>query len=108
MRLAETYQREITKELTNGYIDALGDLTEFEVMIGFTAAMRRPSKYMPNPGEIREALALAKEKIPSVPSTHGGCPHCGGSGFKTITHPKAKEDPAWSHYKIAVQCNHEA
>jgi len=92
--------------MLQGYIDALGDLTELEVAIGFTAAMRRASKFMPNPGEIREALNAAKEKVPTALSDYGKCEECGGTGFKTIPHPKAAEDPAWAHYKIAVRCNH--
>jgi hypothetical protein len=108
IRLCETYQKELTPEMLRGYIDALADLTELEVEIAFVAAMRRANKFMPNPGEIREALVAAKEKIPAAPSGHAQCSECDGTGFKLVPHPKASEEALWKDAKIAQRCNHEA
>jgi len=92
--------------MLQGFIDALGDLTELEIEIGFIAAARRAGEYMPNPGDIRNALAATKEKMPPVKSAHSKCELCGGTGFKMVPHPLAKEDAAWQLATVAVRCEH--
>jgi hypothetical protein len=107
IRLAETYQRQITPEMVRGYIEGLGDLSDIEVEIAFTAAIRQGGRFMPNPGEIREALQSVKEKQPAQASAHAKCADCGGTGFKTIPHPRAHEDQRWKNATVAVRCEHE-
>ena len=108
IRLCEVYQKDLTPEMLQGFIDALGDLTEMQVSIAFIEAMRRGGKFMPNPGELRDALASATEKLPARKSENGECPDCGGTGYKTIADPRASEAPQWAHYKVAVPCKHVA
>jgi hypothetical protein len=107
MLLAETYRKDITPEMTQGYLEALGDLSELEVEIAFVEASKR-YKFFPNPAEIREALNLARDKFPAkLSAAVGTCGLCHGTGFKSVAHPKAHEDPAWANATIAVRCNHE-
>jgi len=106
IRLCETYQRDLTPEMLRGYIDALGDLSEIEVAIGFVTAMRRAGKFMPNPGEIRDALVASKDKQPMQKQPVIECSECGGTGYKLIPHPKTDDLPLGRDYKIAVRCTH--
>jgi hypothetical protein len=106
IRLCEAYQRDLTPEMLQGYIDALGDLNEFQVSIAFVTAMRRGLKFMPNAGEIRESLQIATEKLPPQKNENTACPDCHGSGWKTVPHPRAGEDDSWKHYTQAVPCIH--
>lgn len=105
MLLSETYQRPLTAEMVSGYVEALGDLSEIEVQIGFSGAMRR-SKFMPNPAEIREALAAAKDKSPTRPAeANQRCKTCDGTGFKTIPATDRKTGEELPGYKYATKCD---
>ena len=107
-RLAETYQRPLTVEQVNGYIEALGDLSELEVEIGFVEATQK-CKFFPNPAEVRNAAEAAKERTREArPTTFpvNVCARCGGTGFEVVPHPLQSENEAWKTATVAIRCKH--
>ena len=82
-RYCEVFRKEMTQNLFEAYRDCLYDLTEPELELGFTEALRR-SRFFPNPGDVRDALDVALERMPRRRESDPECKICAGNGWKIV------------------------
>lgn len=94
LQLAETYQRQMTREMVLGYVEALDDFTPNEIDLAFREAVKR-CKFFPNPAEIRECLNVALERMPRTREAVNDCKLCEGMGWRVVEK---------NGRKFAVQC----
>lgn len=80
LRFCALHRRELPPIL-DLYCEALEDLTPREVQLGFQEVAKR-SKFFPTPKDIREALEVALERMPSRRLAKDDCQKCGGTGWE--------------------------
>lgn len=85
-----------TPELVDVYWEALADLTEAELRLGFLECTKR-LEYFPKPAEIRQHMDHALERMPRPVNPNENCPECHGGGWKIVERKERR---------FAVECDH--
>jgi len=86
-----------TPELVDVYFEALADLTERELRIGFLECLKR-LKFFPKAPEVRQHMEIALERMPRPENPNLTCPECHGDGWKRVEQ---------NGRAFAVVCRHE-
>ncbi len=94
--LAEHYRAEVPELSLVVYREGLRDLTLEQISRAALEAVKH-SKFFPTVAELREALAIANERLPQAAAAD--CEECSGTGYKVVPTPGG--------YRQAVQCRHE-
>lgn len=83
LRLCTTHRRELSKIMLDTYHEGLADLSDREVELGFQEVIKR-LQFWPQVADVRNALAIALERMPRPDRTAPDCKECDGNGYVVI------------------------